>query len=295
MKLATILSKGSRYPCLVDCNGDLRDVSSIIGSWYDTALSLSALNTLISDVNLTLLPKFNDQEVQFLAPIQPKQIISIGLNYRKHAQVAGLSLPKEPIISCKSIGSVCGPTDPVLIPTHANHVDWEVELGVVIGETCQLLESEQQAHNSILGYCVANDFSDRQWLLEREGEWVKGKSFQSFCPLGPYVVTADSFSYPLDLTLTCYVNGVLRQNGSTTDMVFTPAFLVHYVSQFMTLYPGDVILTGSPDGISLGNDNIPYLKPGDRVTTHISQLGYQEQLCQRYPQSEDILNEEYTI
>jgi 2-keto-4-pentenoate hydratase/2-oxohepta-3-ene-1,7-dioic acid hydratase in catechol pathway len=210
------------------------------------------------------------------APVaKPEKIVCIGLNYRDHANETGATIPSEPIIFMKAPNCVIGPDDEILVPRGSTKTDWEVELGVVIGTRARYLSSPEEALNYVAGYCISHDVSEREFQLERGGQWDKGKCCETFNPLGPWLVTPDEIDDPQHLGLRLSVNGVTRQNGSTRDMVFDVAYLIWYVSQFMVLEPGDLINTGTPAGVSLGHDDVPYLKAGDVVELSIDGLGSQ--------------------
>ncbi len=210
------------------------------------------------------------------APIaKPEKVICIGLNYREHALETGSPIPEEPIIFMKAPNCVVGPNDQILVPRNSHKTDWEVELGVVIGSRARYLESVQDAAGVIGGYCVSHDVSEREFQIERGGQWDKGKSCETFNPLGPWLVTPDDVPAPQALGLQLSVNGVLRQDGNTNDMIFDVPYIVWYLSQFMVLEPGDLINTGTPKGVSLGQDEVPYLRAGDIVEVRIDGLGAQ--------------------
>lgn len=202
------------------------------------------------------------------------KIIGVGLNYRDHAEETGLPLPKEPTLFLKATSALCGPTDSLVMPRDAKSVDWEVELGVVIGKPGVYI-AERDALDYVLGYCIGIDFSERDFQFNRGGQGFKGKSADTFAPLGPFLATRDEIADPQDLGLRLSVNGVAKQSGSTRDMIFSLAELVSYISRFMSLQPGDVILTGTPAGVGLGQKPPVYLKPGDVVTASIESLGEQ--------------------
>jgi 2-keto-4-pentenoate hydratase/2-oxohepta-3-ene-1,7-dioic acid hydratase in catechol pathway len=202
------------------------------------------------------------------------KIIGVGLNYRDHAEETGLPLPKEPTLFLKATSALCGPTDDLVMPREAKSVDWEVELGVVIGKPGVYI-AERDALDHVLGYCIGIDFSERDFQFNRGGQGFKGKSADTFAPLGPFLVTRDEIMDPQDLPLRLSVNGRLKQNGSTRDMIFSVVELVSYISRFMSLQPGDVILTGTPAGVGLGHKPPEYLKAGDVVTASIDGLGEQ--------------------
>jgi len=202
------------------------------------------------------------------------KIIGVGLNYRDHAEETGLALPKEPTLFLKATSALCGPNDDLMMPRDAKSVDWEVELGVVIGRPGVYI-AERDAPDHVLGYILGIDFSERDFQFNRGGQGFKGKSADSFAPLGPWLATRDEIPDPQNLALRLSVNGVIKQNGSTRDMIFPVAALVSYISRFMSLQPGDVILTGTPAGVGLGQKPPAYLKPGDVVTASIDGLGEQ--------------------
>jgi 2-keto-4-pentenoate hydratase/2-oxohepta-3-ene-1,7-dioic acid hydratase in catechol pathway len=214
--------------------------------------------------------------VRYAAPIaKPEKVICIGLNYRDHAEETGAEPPSEPIIFMKAPNCIVGPTDEILVPRGSTKTDWEVELGVVIGRRVRYLSSPDDAPSVIAGYVTSNDVSERSFQLERGGQWDKGKSCETFNPLGPWLVTGDEVADPQALRLTLAVNGVVRQDGTTANMIFGVNYLVWYVSQFMVLEPGDLINTGTPAGVSMGHDDVDYLKDGDVVELEIEGLGAQ--------------------
>jgi 2-keto-4-pentenoate hydratase/2-oxohepta-3-ene-1,7-dioic acid hydratase in catechol pathway len=210
-------------------------------------------------------------------PIMPGKIVCIGLNYRDHAAETGADIPAEPIIFLKAADTVVGPDDDVLIPRGSTKTDWEVELGVVIGRPARYLASPDEAGPCIAGYVLSNDVSEREFQLERGGQWDKGKNCETFNPLGPWILTADEVPDPQALDLRLWVNGEPRQDGTTEQMIFGVHHLVWYVSQFLVLHPGDVINTGTPAGVALGRPDKPYLRAGDIVELEIDGLGRQRQ------------------
>lgn len=213
---------------------------------------------------------------------RPSKIICIGLNYRDHAEETKAAIPREPIVFFKSTSAIVGPNDDLIIPRHSTKTDWEVELAVVIGKKALYIE-EKDALQYIAGYCLHNDYSEREFQIERGGQWVKGKSCDSFAPLGPFLATADEFEDIHNLNLWLKVNGVLRQNGNTSKLIFKIPFLIHYLSQFMSLLPGDIISTGTPAGVALGMKPEPvYLKPGDIIELGIEGLGTSVQHAKKY-------------
>jgi 2-keto-4-pentenoate hydratase/2-oxohepta-3-ene-1,7-dioic acid hydratase in catechol pathway len=208
---------------------------------------------------------------------RPHQIICIGLNYRDHAEETGAQVPPEPIIFTKTPNTLVGPNDTVLIPRKSQKTDWEVELGVLVSKRARYIESPEAAKEFIAGFVLVNDVSEREFQLERQGQWSKGKSSETFNPAGPWLVTPDEIADPTNLLMTLRLNGELRQDSSTNQMVFTPEFLIYYLSQFMVLEPGDLINTGTPPGVGLGQKPELYLKAGDVMSLTIEGLGISEQ------------------
>jgi 2-keto-4-pentenoate hydratase/2-oxohepta-3-ene-1,7-dioic acid hydratase in catechol pathway len=214
------------------------------------------------------------------APVaRPGKVICIGLNYSDHAKESGMAIPEEPIVFQKGANTVVGPNDHIIIPRRSEKTDWEVELGVVIGTDARYLDSPSDSLQYIAGYCISHDVSERAFQLERGGQWTKGKSCDNFNPLGPWLSTTDEIPDPQNLSMTLHVNGERVQNGTTSTMIFDVAFLVHYLSQFMTLEAGDLISTGTPPGVGLGMKPPRYLKAGDVVDVAIEGLGSQRQIC----------------
>src|SRR5690606_11384448 len=205
-----------------------------------------------------------------------RQFVAIGLNYRKHAEEAGMDIPKEPVIFTKAITSLSGPNDDIVLPDGAQEGDWEIELGFIIGTTARKVAVEQ-ALEHVAGYCLANDVSERHWQIKRGGQWSKGKSFDTFGPIGPWLVTTDESTDPQAPERELKVNGETRQKSNTADMIFPVAQIVSHLSQFMTLLPGDVVITGTPSGVGLGMKPQQFLKKGDVITLRIDQLGTQTQ------------------
>jgi len=275
MKLCRYGNKGFEKPALVDAQNQLRDLSGYINDIDGKALGAESLSRLAS-LNPDELPVVSGDPRIGPCVSGVGKIICVGLNYSDHAAESGMAVPEEPVIFFKSTTSIVGPNDDVVIPPGATKTDWEVELAVVIGERASYV-SEQDAMNHIAGFCILNDVSERSYQLERSGQWVKGKSCDTFAPLGPWLVTEDSIQDIDNLHMTLHVNDHQYQNGSTSTMVFKVAFLVSYISQFMTLEPGDIISTGTPPGVGLGQNPPVYLKPGDKVTLSIESLGTQSQ------------------
>jgi 2-keto-4-pentenoate hydratase/2-oxohepta-3-ene-1,7-dioic acid hydratase in catechol pathway len=265
----------------MDDAGTRRDLSVHFKDW-DLAFLGSVDIQRVTEIlkrDTASLPAVPQTE-RWAAPVaRPGKVICIGLNYSDHAAESGMSIPAEPIVFMKASNTVVGPYDNLLIPRGGEKTDWEVELGVVIGKEARYLSSVADANAHIAGYCLTHDVSERAFQLERNGQWTKGKSCDTFNPLGPWLATPDEIPNPDALKMKLWVNGELRQNGSTDKMIFNSAFLVHYLSQFMTLEPGDLISTGTPPGVGLGMKPPKFLKAGDIVELEIEHLGRQKQLC----------------
>ena len=276
MKLMRYGAKGSEKPALIDAEGQVRDLSSVISDITAESLVPAKLAQLraLDPASLPLVA----QPGRVAPPWRGMgKFICIGLNYADHAAESGLPVPAEPVIFMKTTSAVVGCNDPVVLPQESVKTDWEVELGVVIGEKARYV-SEADAMKHVAGYCVVNDVSEREYQIERGGTWDKGKGCDTFGPIGPWLVTADEVPNPQDLEMWLEVNGKRYQNGSTRTMVFGVAQLVSYVSRFMTLYPGDLISTGTPPGVGMGQKPAPvYLKAGDEMKLGISGLGEQRQ------------------
>lgn len=264
-------------PGLVDVAGQVRDLSGYVADIDGKALSPDSLE-VISAVDPSSLPLVSGVQ-RFGPPVSGVgKIVAIGLNYSDHAAEAGLNPPAEPVLFMKGITSISGPNDDVIIPPNSTKTDWEVELAIVVGSRARHVH-EADALDYIAGYTICNDVSERAYQLERLGQWVKGKSYDSFAPLGPWIVTKDEISDPQALSMWLDVNGERMQEGSTADMIFNVSQLVSYISQFMTLLPGDVISTGTPAGVGLGKKPQRFLKVGDRIRLGITGLGEQHQTC----------------
>lgn len=263
-------------------DGTIRDVSAHIADFdeaFFAADGLDKLHTLIADA--ASLPAV-DASVRIGAPIaRPHQVMCIGLNYADHAAESGMEPPTEPIIFNKAPNTIVGPNDDVLLPPGAEKVDWEVELGIVIGKRARYLASEADARAHIAGYVLSNDVSERAYQLERGGQWVKGKSAETFNPLGPWLATADEIAEPGNLRLSLALNGKTVQDGTTANLIFGLDHIVWYLSQFMVLEPGDLINTGTPAGVGLGFNPPVYLKEGDVMELEAEGLGSQRQVCRR--------------
>jgi 2-keto-4-pentenoate hydratase/2-oxohepta-3-ene-1,7-dioic acid hydratase in catechol pathway len=276
MKLVRFGALGQEKPGLVDTRGQIRDLSSVVDRLDLRRPALVQLRELTARM-LQRLP-IVAEPVRLGAPVEHVgKFIAVGLNYRDHATEAGLAIPKEPILFTKATSCIVGPNDDVVLPRQSVKTDWEVELGVVIGETTSYID-ESEALDHVAGYCVVNDLSERDFQFERGGTWDKGKGCDTFGPIGPYLVTVDEVADPQTLDMWLDVNGTRRQVGSTRTMIFTVSKLISYISQFMTLHPGDLVTTGTPPGVGMGQKPQPlYLKPGDVVELGISGLGVQRQ------------------
>jgi 2-keto-4-pentenoate hydratase/2-oxohepta-3-ene-1,7-dioic acid hydratase in catechol pathway len=277
LKLVRFGSAGAERPGLVNADGSVVDLSGIVPDLAGTMLSPESLKK-IAAVDVSRLPRAPAGVRLGPCVGNVGKFIAIGLNYADHAAETGAKIPTEPIVFMKATSCIVGPYDTVLKPRGSTKMDWEVELGVVIGSVTRYV-SEGDAPNHIAGYCTINDLSERHFQLERGGQWDKGKGCDTFGPLGPWLVTSDEVGDPGDLTMWLDVNGVRRQNGSTRTMIFKPAFLVHYLSQFMSLHPGDVITTGTPPGVGMGIKPDPiFLDVGDVMELGIEKLGQQRQV-----------------
>ncbi|MCY4306565.1 MAG: fumarylacetoacetate hydrolase family protein [Aestuariivita sp.] len=276
MKYCRYGIRGQEKPALVDDYGVIRDLSEHI---QDLAGDMLAPNRLaeLADINFDKLPAI-DPDVRLGPPVSHVgKFIGIGLNYADHAAESGMDIPSEPVLFMKATSSICGPYDSLVLPYGSKKTDWEVELGVIIGRHAKfVLETDAMAY--VAGYCIVHDVSERSFQLDHEGQWTKGKSADTFGPIGPWLVTKDEVPDPQSLNLWLSVNGKQMQNGSTRTMVFSVAFLVHYISQFMSLQPGDIITTGTPPGVGMGKNPPQYLKVGDVVKLGVDGLGQQQQV-----------------
>lgn len=275
MRLMRLGRPGNEVP-VVELNGrrlDLRSVTDDIDAAFLAGGGLGRVAAMVRGGSLPELPNADDLRVG--SPIAaPGKIVCIGLNYRDHAAETGAAIPTEPVVFMKDPSTIVGPNDTVLIPRRSVKTDWEVELGVVIGPEARYLDSPDAAAAVIAGYALSHDVSEREFQLERGGQWDKGKSCETFNPLGPVLVTADEVEDPQSLGLRLWVNGELKQSGSTSDMIFGVHFVIWYLSQFMVLRPGDLINTGTPAGVALGQpEPKPYLRADDVVTLEIDGLG----------------------
>jgi 2-keto-4-pentenoate hydratase/2-oxohepta-3-ene-1,7-dioic acid hydratase in catechol pathway len=280
MKLLRVGEFGREIPVVMASDGRPLDCSSLYRDFDAAFFRDHGLDELAS--RTTELPEIDISGQRVGAPISsPQKIVCVGLNYVTHAQESGQPIPKEPVLFMKSPGTLVGPHDTVLIPRGSTKTDWEVELAVVIGKRASYLGSPSEALSYVAGYAISNDVSEREFQLERGGQWDKGKSCDTFNPLGPWLVSADEVPDPQGLEMKLSVNGVLRQHDSTQSMIFGVEYVVWYISQFMVLEPGDVINTGTPAGVSLGHDDVPFLRPGDVMELELLGLGSQRQVVEQ--------------
>jgi len=275
MKLLRHGPVGAEKAGALDKQGRMRDLSLLVPDWTPEWLSPEKLDA-IAAIDLERMP-FVPENSRIGTPVAGvRQFVAIGLNYRKHALESGMEIPDEPVVFAKAITSLAGPNDNVVLPEGAETADWEIELGVVIGTTARQV-SVDDALKHVAGYCLANDVSERDWQIHRNGQWGKGKSFDGFGPLGPWLVTAGELSNPQDVPLELKVNGKTVQKSNTADMIFSVAEIVSYLSQFMTLLPGDVVITGTPEGVGLGMKPPQFLRRGDVMSLSGGPLGTQTQ------------------
>lgn len=275
MKLLRVGPKGQEKPAILDENGAFRDVSAHIADLTGATLGDETIAKLKA-LDTSALPELDANQRVGACVGDVGKFICIGLNYADHAAESGLDVPSEPVMFMKATSAIIGPNDVVEIPRNSSKADWEVELGVVIGRDAKYVD-EADALDYVAGYCVINDLSEREFQIERQGQWVKGKSADTFGPIGPYLVTRDEVADPQNLKMYLEVNGTRYQDGNTKTMVYGVAHLVSYVSQFMSLQPGDIISTGTPPGVGLGMNPPVYLKPGDKMKLGIQGLGEQNQ------------------
>jgi 2-keto-4-pentenoate hydratase/2-oxohepta-3-ene-1,7-dioic acid hydratase in catechol pathway len=273
MKLLRVGKKGEEKPAALDKNGKIRDISSHIKDFNPDNLNFETINKL-SDVNLETLPEIPASERIGPCVSKPGKFVAIGLNYSDHAAETGAKAPSEPIVFMKATSSINGPNDDIEISNDSKKLDWEVELGIIIGKNLKNI-SEEEAEEHILGYCLVNDISEREWQIEKLGQWVKGKSHDTFGPIGPYLVTKDDISDVNNLNLSLDVNGKRMQTGNSKMMIFNVNYIVSYLSKFMSLQAGDIITTGTPPGVGMGMKPQVFLKTGDKIRLSIDNLGEQ--------------------
>ena len=273
MKLLRVGEKGKEKPAILDADGKIRDISSHINDLNPENLNFETMSK-IKSADTSSLPELSTNERVGSCITSPGKFVAIGLNYSDHAAEVGADIPKEPIMFMKATSSMCGPNDDVEIVSGSKKLDWEVELGIVIGKEAKHI-SESQSQDHILGYCLVNDVSEREWQIEKMGQWVKGKSNDTFGPIGPYLVTKDEITDVNNLNLSLDVNGKRMQTGNSKTMIFNVNFIVSYLSKFMSLQTGDIITTGTPPGVGMGMKPQVFLKSGDKMRLSIDNLGEQ--------------------
>lgn len=277
MKLLRHGEFGNEKPGIIDHEGKIRDLSSHIPDINGNSINSESLKK-IGAINLSTLPIVSNDTRLGACVGNVGKFLCIGLNYSDHAAESGLPVPSEPILFSKATSAIVGPNDNVEIPRNSSETDWEVELGIIIGKKAKYI-NENEAEEYIAGYCVVNDVSERAFQIKREGQWTKGKSCDTFGPTGPYLVTKDEIPDVQNLKMYLDVNGKRMQDGSTNTMIFSAKHIVYYLSQFMSLNPGDVIATGTPPGVGLGMKPPVFLNAGDTMKLGIEGLGEQNQIC----------------
>ena len=275
MKLLRYGPKGKEKPGILDQHGKIRSLAKVIKDLDGAAISPTGLAKL-RKVNVAKLPLVPGKPRIGACIANPQKFIAIGLNYSDHAAESGMTVPPEPIVFTKQVSCVSGPNDTVTIPPKSQKSDWEVELGVIIGRKAKNIK-QADAMKYVAGYCTVNDLSEREFQIERHGQWTKGKGYDTFGPVGPWLVTRDEVKDPQNLGMWLEVNGKRMQTGNTSTMVYGVAYLVAYLSQFFTLLPGDIITTGTPPGVGMGMKPPQYLKPGDKMVICVEGLGVQRQ------------------
>jgi len=275
MKLLRCGNKGSEKPAALDKEGKIRDLSSSIHDFDPKNLNFETLSKL-KKINLESLPEIPKSTRIGSCVNRPGKFVAIGLNYSDHAAETGAKSPSEPIVFMKATSCIVGPNDDVVIPKNSKKTDWEVEIAFVVGKETKYI-SEKDAPNHILGYCIVNDISEREFQIEKMGQWVKGKSADTFGPIGPYLVTSDEIPDVQKLNLSLNLNGQEMQRGNTNKMIFNINFILSYLSNFMSLQPGDIVTTGTPPGVGMGKKPPQYLKSGDELHLIIDHLGEQHQ------------------
>ena len=273
MKLLRIGSNGNEKPAALDKNGKIRDISSIVSDLDPRTLNFKNISRLQETI-LSDLPEISSNKRIGSCVANPGKFIAIGLNYSDHAAETGAEPPTEPIVFMKATSCISGPNDNIELVSGSKKLDWEVELGIVIGKEAKHIK-ENQSQDYIIGYCLVNDLSEREWQIEKMGQWVKGKSHDTYGPIGPYLVTKDEISDVNNLNMSLDLNGIRMQTGNTNTMIFNVDKIVSYVSKFMSLQPGDIITTGTPPGVGMGMKPQQFLKAGDVLKLNIDNLGEQ--------------------
>ena len=275
MKLLRVGNPNQEKPAVIDKNGIIKDLSSVIEDLNQKTINQETIE-IIKNTNSNKLPEISKKTRIGACVSNPQKFIGIGLNYSDHAEETGMKPPKEPIIFIKANSCISGPNDNVIIPNNSLKTDWEIELGIIIGKKAKYI-AEKESFNHIFGFCIVNDISEREFQLERSGQWDKGKGSDTFGPIGPYIVTKDEIANVQNLNLKLKVNGKIMQEGNTKKMIFGVEYIVSYLSNFMTLYPGDIIATGTPPGVGMAKKPEVFLKPGDEMILEIDRLGFQKQ------------------
>ena len=273
MKFLRVGERGNEIPAILDDKNNIRNLSNIFKDLTPENLNFENLDK-IKNFDINSLPLLDKNQRIGSCVFKPANFFAIGLNYKAHAAETNSNTPKEPIVFNKSPNCIVGPNDDIVIPKFSKSLDHEIEIAIVIGKKAKYVK-EEEAQDYIIGYCICNDISEREWQKDRGGQWVKGKSGDTFGPLGPYLVTKDEISNPLNLNLTLDLNGKRRQTGNTSLMIFNFNFLISHISQFITLMPGDVITTGTPAGVGMGMTPPDYLKDGDEMILKVDNLGVQ--------------------
>ena len=273
MKLLRVGNKGKERPAILDKNGKIRELSSQIKDLSPDNLNFETILKL-KNIDLEKLPELSKTDRIGPCVAKPGKFVAIGLNYSDHAAETGAKAPTEPIVFMKATSCINGPNDDIELSSKSRKLDWEVELGIVIGRETKNI-SEKAAANHILGYCLVNDLSEREWQIEKLGQWVKGKSHDTFGPIGPYLVTTDEITDINNINLSLDVNGKRMQTGNTNKMIFNVYHIVSYLSKFMSLQPGDIVTTGTPPGVGMGKKPQVFLKAGDKIRLSIDNLGEQ--------------------
>ena len=280
MKFLRVGNLNEEKPSIIDKGGIIRDLSSIIEDLNPITINQNTIE-LIKKIDLTKLPEISKNSRIGACVSNPEKFIGIGLNYSDHAEETGMKMPSEPIIFIKANSCISGPNDDVIIPRNSRKTDWEVELGIVIGKKAQYIQINESLEH-IFGYCLVNDISEREFQIERNGQWDKGKGCDTFGPVGPYLVTKDEIKNVQNLNLLLKVNGKEKQKGNTNKMIFDVKFIVYYLSQFITLKPGDIITTGTPPGVGMASTPQVFLKDRDEMILSIDNLGTQKQKVVSY-------------
>jgi 2-keto-4-pentenoate hydratase/2-oxohepta-3-ene-1,7-dioic acid hydratase in catechol pathway len=274
MKLLRVGQKGKEKPAILDKDGKIRDISSHIKDLNSDHLNFNTISKLQS-VDLSSLPELSSGERIGSCITKPGKFVAIGLNFSDHAAESGLPVPSEPIMFMKATSCISGPNDNIEMVQNSKKLDWEVELGIIIGKEAKHIE-QNQSQDHILGYCLVNDVSEREWQIEKMGQWVKGKSHDTYGPIGPYLVTKDDIKDVNNLNMSLDLNGKRMQTGNTSTMIFNVDVIVSYVSKFMSLQAGDIITTGTPPGVGMGRKPQLFLKTGDEIKLSIDNLGEQK-------------------